>query len=175
MMTEHKPVISDGRPVLLVGFMGSGKTEAGRALARLLGYSFLDLDASIEERAGKSIREIFAEQGEKEFRRLETEAIRSLASLRSSVVALGGGAYQSEENRSLLRATGLAVWLDCPFDICFERVNGDASRPLLTGRNEASKLFDQRRAAYGLADLVVETGALSPEQVAAEIIAKVTS
>ncbi|HSO74121.1 MAG TPA: shikimate kinase, partial [Blastocatellia bacterium] len=174
-MTEPNMLISDGRSVFLVGFMGSGKTEAGRALARLLGYSFLDLDASIEERAGKSIREIFAQHGEKEFRRLETEAIKSLASLRSSVVALGGGAYQSEENRLLLRATGLAVWLDCPFDICFERVKGDASRPLLTSRNEASKLFDQRRAAYGLADLVVETGALSPEQVAAEIIVKVTS
>ncbi|MFY9607577.1 MAG: shikimate kinase [Blastocatellia bacterium] len=174
-MTEHKPLIRDGRPVFLVGFMGSGKTEAGRALARLLGYSFLDLDVLIEERAGKPIREIFGQLGEQEFRRLETEAIRSFAGLKRSVVALGGGAYQAEENRALLRTTGVAVWLDCAFDICFERVEGDPARPLLTGRTETSKLFDQRRAAYGLSDFAIETGALSAEQVAAEIIARLAA
>lgn len=174
-MTEQRLVTSDGRPVFLVGFMGSGKSETGRALARLLGYSFLDLDVSIEERAGKPAREIFAQFGEQEFRRLETEAITSLAGVKSSVVALGGGAYQSEENRELLRAAGVAVWLDCPFNICFERVKGDTARPLLAGRDETNKLFDQRRAAYGLADLAIETGSLSAEQVAAEIIAKVTA
>jgi shikimate kinase len=174
-MTKEKLVISDGLPVFLVGFMGSGKSETGRALARLLGYSFRDLDVSIEERAGNPIREIFAQLGEQEFRRLETEAIRSLAGLKHSVVALGGGAYQSEENRALLRTTGVAVWLDCPFDICFARVVGDTTRPLLTSREQTSKLFDQRRAAYALADVAIDTGALSAEQVAAEIVAKVTA
>jgi shikimate kinase len=174
-MTEHKLVIRDGAPIFLVGFMGSGKTEAGRELARLLEYSFLDLDVMIEERAGRPVREIFAQLGEQEFRRLETEAIRSLAGLTRSVVALGGGAYQSEKNRALLRAAGVAVWLDCAFDTCFERVKGDPGRPLLTGRTETRKLFDQRRAAYGAADFAIETGALSAEQVAAEIIGKLTS
>jgi shikimate kinase len=168
-------VISDGTPVFLVGFMGAGKTEAGRALAVLLGYSFLDLDAMIEERVGKSIRQIFTERGEQQFRRLETEAIRYLSGLKRSVVALGGGAYQSEENRTLLRAAGVTVWLDCPFDVCFDRIKADTSRPLLAGEPETKKLFDQRRAAYRAADFALETGALLPEEVAAQLIAKLTA
>ncbi|HWO02797.1 MAG TPA: shikimate kinase [Blastocatellia bacterium] len=168
-------MISDGTPVFLVGFMGAGKTEAGSALAVLLGYEFLDLDAMIEKRAGKSIRQIFAELGEQEFRRLETEAIGHLNGLKHSVVALGGGAYQSEENRALLRAAGLTVWLDCPFDVCFQRIKNDTSRPLLADEPETKKLFEQRRAAYGLADFVLKTGALLPEEVAAQLIAKLTA
>lgn len=174
-MTQHKLVISEGRSVFLVGFMGSGKSETGRALARLLCYSFVDLDALIEERAGKRVREIFAQLGEQEFRRLETEAIKSQADLKRSVVALGGGAYQSEKNRVLVRATGVTVWLDCPFDVCFQRVRGDTTRPLLAGRNETRKLFDQRRAAYSTADLAIETGALLPEQIAVQVVTRLTA
>lgn len=174
-MTQHKLVITDGRPVFLVGFMGAGKTEAGRALARLLGYSFLDLDVLIEERAGKSVSEIFTQLGEQEFRRLESEAIRSLGELKLSVVALGGGAYQSEPNRAALRAAGVTVWLDCPFEVCFERIKGGISRPMLAGESELRELFDSRRAAYSAADYVVKTGSLPPEKVAAQIIAKLAS
>ena len=165
-------MISDGTPVFLVGFMGAGKTETGRALAVLLGYSFLDLDATIEERVGKSIRQIFAEFGEQEFRRLETEAIRHLSGLNHSVVALGGGAYQSEENRTLLRGAGVTVWLDCPFDLCFQRIKDDASRPLLASEPETKKLFDQRRAAYAAADYALETGELTPDEIAERVTAK---
>ena len=175
MTANRQPEIRDGASIFLVGFMGSGKTETGRALAVRLGYSFLDLDAMIEERAGKSISRIFAEVGEPEFRRLETEASSSLSGLKHSVVALGGGAYQSEENRTLLRAAGVTVWLDCPFDVCFQRIKDDASRPLLSGEPETRKLFDQRREAYGAADLALETGALAPEEVAARIIANLTA
>jgi shikimate kinase len=171
---DARLAIREGDPIFLVGFMGAGKTAAGRALARVLGYRFVDLDALIEERAGKSVSEIFTQLGEAEFRRLESEAIRSLDELKLAVVALGGGAYQAEPNRAELRAVGVTVWLDCPFEVCFERIKGGASRPLLAGEKELRKLFDVRRAAYSAADYVVETGSLPPEKVAAQIIAKLT-
>jgi shikimate kinase len=175
-MTANRQLeIRDGAMIFLVGFMGSGKTETGRALARLLGHSFLDLDAMIEEQAGNSIRRIFTELGEQQFRQLETEAIRRLSGMKRSIVALGGGAYESEENRMVLRATGVTVWLDCPFGVCFQRIKDDVSRPLLAGEPETKKLFDQRRAAYKAADLAFETGALLPEEVAAQLIAKLTA
>jgi shikimate kinase len=167
--------IHEGDPIFLAGFMGAGKTAAGRALARVLGYRFLDLDALIEERAGKSVREIFTQLGEQEFRRLESEAIRSLGELKLAVVALGGGAYQTEPNRAVLRTLGATVWLDCPFEVCFERIKGGTSRPLVAGESELRELFDLRRAAYSGADYIVETGSLPPEKVAAQIIAKLTT
>jgi shikimate kinase len=172
---DARLAINEGDPIFLAGFMGAGKTAVGRELARVLGYRFLDLDASIEERAEKSVREIFTQLGEAEFRRLESEAIRSLAELKLAVVALGGGAYQSEPNRAALRAIGVTVWLDCPFEVCFERIKGGISRPLLAGESELRELFDGRRAAYSAADYVVETGSLPPEKVATQIIAKLTT
>jgi shikimate kinase len=175
MTANRQHEIRGGAVIFLVGFMGSGKTETGRALASLLDYDFLDLDAMIEERIGKSIRLIFTELGEQQFRRLETEAIRDLGGRKHSVVALGGGAYQSEENRTLLRAAGVTVWLDCPFDVCFQRIKDDPSRPLLRDELETRKLFDQRRAAYGAADLAFETDASLPEEVAAQVIAKLSA
>ena len=172
---DARLAIHEGDPIFLAGFMGAGKTAAGRALASLLDYSFLDLDALIEERAGKSVSEIFTQLGEQEFRRLESEAIRSLGELKHAVIALGGGAYQSEPNRAALRTLGVTVWLDCPFEVCFERIKSGTSRPLLAGESELKELFDSRRAAYSAADYVVETGSLPPEEVAAQIIAKLTT
>jgi shikimate kinase len=172
---DARLAIREGDPIFLAGFMGAGKTAAGRALAAVLGYRFIDLDALIEDRAGKSVREIFTQSGEAEFRRLESEAIRSLGELKLVVVALGGGAYQAEPNRAALRAAGLTVWLDCPFEVCFERIKGGTSRPLLTGESELRELFDSRRAAYSAAEYIVETGSLPPEEVAAQIIAKLTT
>lgn len=171
---DARLAIREGDSIFLAGFMGAGKTAVGRALARVLGYRFFDLDALIEERTGKSVREIFTQLGEQEFRRLESEAIRSLGELKGAVVALGGGAYQSEPNRAALRASGVTVWLDCPFEVCFERIKGGTSRPLLAGESELRELFDSRRAAYSAADYIVEAGSLPPEKVAAQIIAKLT-
>lgn len=156
-------------PVFLVGFMGAGKTTVGRALAEYLEYDFFDLDELIEARAGKSVQAIFAELGEAEFRRLEHDAIRSCANLSRAVIALGGGAYASEENRELLRTIGGTVWLDCPLEVCLRRISGDQSRPLLGDQNEMRELLGERRAAYDRADYVVHTGELSPEQIVIEI------
>lgn len=159
-----------GTVIFLIGFMGAGKTTVGQALARHLHYEFVDLDRMIEARVGKSVAEIFAESGESEFRRLETEAIQSCHDLTHAVVALGGGAYTSEENRLLLRSIGTTVWLDCPLRICLRRISGDPSRPLLRDENEMSALLERRRAAYAQADHIVQTGKLSPGQLVLEII-----
>lgn len=163
-LTPHKDA-----PIFLVGFMGAGKTTVGRAVAEYLEYDFFDLDELIEARAGKSVQEIFAERGEAEFRRLEHEAIRSCTDQSRVVIALGGGAYVLDENRSLLRAIGRTVWLDCPLDICLRRISGDTSRPLLGDEDAMRELLEERRGAYVQADLVVQTGELSPEQLVTEI------
>lgn len=156
-------------PIFLVGFMGAGKTTVGRALARQLEYAFFDLDELITARAGKSIQEIFAELGEAEFRSLESEAIQSCSDLVRSVVALGGGAYVQEANRTLLRAIAKTVWLDCPIEVCLKRITGDKSRPLLGDEAQMHALADQRRASYAQADLVVQAGDLRPDELAIEI------
>lgn len=156
-------------PIFLVGFMGAGKSTVGRALAERLEYDFFDLDELIEARAGKSVQAIFGELGEAEFRRLEHEAIRGCGNRSRAVIALGGGAYVSEENRALLRTIGRTVWLDCPLDICLRRISGDASRPLLGDEDAMRELLEERRPAYAQADYVVETGELSPEQLVIEI------
>lgn len=157
-------------PIFLVGFMGAGKTTVGRALGEYLGYDFFDLDELIEAGAGKSVQSIFAELGEAEFRRLEHEAISVCRDRRSrAVIALGGGAYVSEENRALLRTIGRTVWLDCPIEVCLRRISSDRSRPLLGDEDEMRELLEERRTAYAQANYIVQTGELSPEQLVIEI------
>ena len=159
----------DDAPIFLVGFMGAGKTTVGRALARDLEYAFFDLDDLIAARTGKSVQEIFAELGEAEFRSLERAAINSCRNMVRSVVALGGGAYVQEENRTMLRAIGTTIWLDCPIEICLKRISGDKSRPLLGDEDEMKALLAQRRAAYAQADHSVQAGEITPEELAIEI------
>lgn len=156
-------------PIFLVGFMGAGKTTVGRLLADRLGYEFYDLDSIIEARAGKSVQKIFAEQGEAAFRALESEAIRCCRGMKASIVALGGGAYTFEENRRALKEIGITIWLDCPLEICLERVGEDSSRPLLAGPSQMKTLFERRRPDYALADLSVDAGPGGPEDVASQI------
>lgn len=163
-LTPHKDA-----PIFLVGFMGAGKTTVGRTLAEHLGYDFFDLDELIEAQAAKSVQAIFAEPGEAEFRRLEHEAIRACTNRSRAVIALGGGAYVPDRNRTLLRTIGRTVWLDCPLDVCLRRVSGDRSRPLLGGEDEMRQLLEERRPAYAQADYVVETGELPPEKLVIEI------
>jgi shikimate kinase len=156
------------RTVFLVGFMGAGKTSVGRALAELLGFSFIDLDDVIESGAGRKVSRIFAESGEAEFRRLETEALRACSELTRAVIALGGGAYISPENREIIRSQGRAVWLDCQFETCLSRIEGDQSRPMLRSREETLNLYRSRLAAYSLADHSVSSEG-SVEEIAGRI------
>jgi len=159
-----------GSLIFLIGFMGAGKTTVGRALAKRLRYRFLDLDDMIAQQTGKSVQQIFVELGEPEFRRLETEAIRSLRELRRTVVALGGGAYVSQVNRDLLRRIGKTVWLACPIEVCLRRIRGDKSRPLLGDKESMQRLMDERWRSYLQADCGINSAELTPERLATEII-----
>jgi shikimate kinase len=158
-------------PVFLIGFMGAGKTTVGRILADRLGFHFVDLDEIVEANAGRSVRAIFAELGEDEFRRLEREALEHARGMKQTVIALGGGAYISKENRAIIDQTGKAVWLDCPLEICLGRIERDGSRPLLAGEMEMKALHDRRRPFYALADHVVSTGDCTAAEAAQRVFA----
>jgi shikimate kinase len=123
----------------------------------------------IVARAGKSIRAIFSELGEEQFRSLESAAIGSCQDLIRSVVSLGGGAYASKTNRDLLRSIGKTVWLDCPLEICLRRISGDASRPKLGDYDQMSGLLAERLSSYAEADYVIGSGELLPAELAIEI------
>ena len=141
--------------VYLVGLRGSGKTTVGRRLAELLGLPFADQDALVEERAGKPISRIFAEDGEEAFRRLEGEVLEELAAGGPVVVATGGGVVLRSENRRLLRR-GLTVYLQAPPELLARRISADPStgsrRPPLTDRGdpagEMHLLHEQRDGLY---------------------------
>jgi shikimate kinase len=164
------PAASRGSPIFLVGFMGAGKSTVGPILAKALGYDFFDLDDKIEARAGRTVRDIFSEFGEFEFRRLEREALEACAGIQRAVIALGGGAYISEDNRALVQKIGKTVWIDCPLETCFRRVAKDSSRPLLGSKEEMERLLTLRRPSYEFANLIVRAGSAIPRQVAQEIL-----
>ena len=161
--------------VFLLGFMGAGKTSVGQALARHLGWRFVDLDQEVEMREGRSIADIFAVSGEDAFRQMETAALSELlAQLVSSppmVVALGGGVPTREENIVLLASCGAPqVFLDAPFEVVRERCSQTApGRPLFREEQRARLLYDSRRPYYLKAQIRVDTASRSVEEVAAEI------
>src|SRR5215468_65391 len=122
--TQPQPTVPAGiQRIALTGFMGAGKSTVGRLLATRLGWNFLDLDTHLEQRAGLTVPQIFSEQGEARFRRLESTALASALAQRSTVIALGGGVPESLTNRLLLEQTPgtFTVFLDAPFPILFDR------------------------------------------------------
>jgi len=166
---------SPPRAVVLVGFMGAGKTSVGQALARRLGWRFVDLDDRIMARDGRPIAAIFQESGEAAFRQCESQALadllRELPASPATVVALGGGAFTREENIRLLGRSGSpVVFLDAPLEELRRRCaqQGD-ERPLYRDENLFRQLYDSRRRHYMKAALRLDTQAKSVEQVAAEL------
>ncbi len=160
--------------VVIIGFMGSGKTVVARELARLLGKPFIDLDAQIEQLEGRSPARIIGEDGEEAFREKETITLRELlGSDERAVVALGGGAWTIGINRELIKAfDAVVVWLDAPLDLCWERIELDGqSRPMAPSRTAAQRLFAERLPSYRLADLHVPVADTSPKQIAEDIAA----
>jgi shikimate kinase len=158
--------------VFLTGFMGAGKTTVGRLLAARLGWPFVDLDDEIEQRAGASVREIFAARGEPAFRALERETLRAALRFPDAVVACGGGTLVAEENLALARAGGMAVWLNPPFALIAQRIGalGKQDRPLFRDEAQAWELYRQRLPAYRRADLTVD---VAPEEDAEEVAARI--
>lgn len=161
------------RGVFLVGFMGSGKTTIGKALALRMGWEFVDTDDDVAAAAGMTIPEIFEKRGEPAFRDLEHEAIlRRAREVREGtrlVVALGGGAFAAQRNVDALRGCGLSVWLDAPLEVMRRRVAPASHRPLARDPVKFAALYESRREAYARADCRVEAPGDDPADAAARI------
>lgn len=163
------------RLLFLIGARGSGKTTIARLVADKLGWRWLDADAVLEERAGKSIRQVFAEDGEAAFRDLESAVLRDLSELQDHVIATGGGVVMREENRACLKR-GTVVWLQAPAEVLWQRIQGDAStadrRPDLGqgGLAEVEALLRQRTPMYeACCDQTVDSAANLPDQAADQV------
>jgi shikimate kinase/3-dehydroquinate synthase len=161
--------------LVITGFMGAGKTAVGREVARCLGWPFVDMDAEIEARTGKSIPCLFAEEGEVAFRRLETALCHELAGQRGLVIATGGGTLVDPANRAAMMANGTVVCLAAELDevLCRLRQGAPAERPLLEvpdPQAEARRLLEARRGAYAALPWQVDTTGRRLEQVAAEVV-----
>jgi shikimate kinase len=159
--------------IILVGFMGAGKTSVGRALARRLKWVFEDLDDRIEKREGRSIGQIFRDSGEAVFRKTETAALREMLAeqISSRVVALGGGAIAQPENLEMLKAAGAhVIFLDASAEELFERCRRERRvRPMQGDAGQFGQLYESRRPLYLLAESTIDTSGKTIESVAAEV------
>lgn len=143
-------------PIVITGFMGCGKSKVARELARKRGVVMVDLDDWIIARVGRSPAQLINEDGERAFRTIETKALRELLqSGGAGVIALGGGAWIEETNRHLIEQYRcITVWLDTPFEICWERITASAEdRPLGRTREEAEARYNLRKPIYELAKI----------------------
>ncbi|GDX14392.1 MAG: shikimate kinase [Ilumatobacteraceae bacterium] len=164
------------RIVVLVGMMGAGKTTVGRSVASRLGVDFVDTDDLVEARAGKSVRDIFASDGEAAFRTLESQVLaESLKSPVDVVVAAAGGTVLSESNRAALREhADVVVWLDADVSALGERASRGAHRPLLDGdvEDRLMALDGERRVLYqSVADVRLDTTGKGIAEVVQEVVA----
>ncbi|WP_052256384.1 shikimate kinase [Salinicoccus sp. YB14-2] len=137
--------------MILTGFMGSGKTTAGKRVAGVTGKEFIDLDHYIVEENGQSINSIFESQGESGFRQIEKEALKNVIGNTDAVISTGGGIITYEESRNLLKENRnhTVYFLSAPFDLLYERVKNDEGRPMLkNGYDSTKKLYDSRLKFY---------------------------
>lgn len=155
--------------IILVGMMGSGKSTVGRALARQLNMTFLDSDHEIQNRTGVSIPHIFDVEGESGFRLRESFELDAILQRKAVVLATGGGAILSQENRVLLRRGGVVVYLQASVNELWQRTKHDKNRPLLQTQNplqKLSELYEQRNPIYlEVADIVIQTGRQSVQSL----------
>lgn len=162
--------------IVLIGFMGCGKTTVGRELQQRLGYPLVDMDQVIEERAGKPITAIFADDGEPAFRDMETALLRELKEpdAQRRIISTGGGAVGRAENRALLKDLGYVVWLYAPAAVILERTAKNRSRPLLHTDDPAARiqsLMAERSPLYQeTAHLKLDTTGLCSTEVATGIL-----
>jgi shikimate kinase len=162
--------------IVVVGFMGAGKTTVGGLLAAKLGIPFADSDYVIEDRVGRPIRQIFADDGEPAFRALEHRVIAGLLSGQDIVLALGGGAVGRAQTRTLLTSVGLpVVYLRVSYAEALARVGGDGGRPMLA-RSDIADVYAGRQADYSsVATVTVDVDGRSPEDITADILTRLGS
>jgi 3-dehydroquinate synthase len=160
--------------IVLIGFMGTGKTSVGRELSRKLGYEFIDTDVLIEEKEGMPISMIFKERGEDYFRQVEQETVAEVSQKVNVVLATGGGVIKNKQNVNNLSNNGIIIWLKADPDIILKRVMSEGGkRPLLEVEEplaEINKLLSERLELYRQADASVDTNYLTAEETAGEII-----
>ncbi len=164
--------------IILTGFSGTGKSAVGPLVARRLGWDLVDTDCLVEGMTGRSIPDIFREEGELRFRAMESQALRQACSRAPAVVSVGGGAVLSPENRRLMADGGFIVCLDARPETCLERLRkggdgGAGGRPLLAGPDPLSRIRSlkaSRQPFYALCDWTVQTDGLTPDDVAAEVV-----
>ena len=144
--------------VYLVGFMAAGKTSVARALGRRLDWRVVDIDEVVEKRERLSVSEIFARHGEPYFRMAERAALTEQIGVPHLVVATGGGTFAEPQNRAMINADGLSIWLDIPLDRALARVPADGRRPLAADREAFERLYHARRTAYQQAHIRVDAG-----------------
>jgi shikimate kinase len=158
----------------LLGFMASGKTTIGEAVANKLGWSFADVDTEIEREQETSIADIFSHHGEARFRDLEADAIRRhVARVEAGlpwVIALGGGAIIRPANWELIQNNGVTIWLDCPLEIVRRRLGDDVTRPLARDRAGLAQLYNTRRPLYARADFRIEIDSDDVSEVVRRIL-----
>lgn len=162
--------------IILVGYMGCGKTTVGKTLAELMRYKFTDTDELIEAQEGRSISDIFSKDGEQKFRAMETALLKKMLHDKRCglVIATGGGMPVREENRPLLKKLGTVVYMRVKSETVYERIKGDTTRPLLQCENPLERIremLQNRTPAYeAAAELIVDVDSLTQQAAAEEII-----
>ncbi len=162
--------------IVLTGFMGTGKSEVGRELAKLTGLRFIDVDAEIEKSEAMTVNEIFREHGEQSFRDAETEMIEKISQQQDVIIATGGGAVMRERNVGALRKTGIVVCLTATPETILRRTGRTNERPLLQVEDPLERIRDLlvlRTPYYEKADMVIDTEDKTPLQIAEEIADKI--
>lgn len=155
--------------IILIGFMGAGKTTLGIGLAKELNLPFTDTDQLIEKEQKRAISDIFANEGEAYFRGLETQQLKKLIETAAGVISVGGGLPVQEVNHPLLKALGTTIYLKAKKETLVKRLRGSTGRPLLQGgslEEKISGLMQAREAIYEqVADITIETDGRTPEEV----------
>ena len=163
-----------GDAIVLIGFMGAGKSSVGRTLARMTGLPRFDTDEMVGARLGLSVSEIFETKGEETFREGETQALQELAGKRGAIITTGGGILLRPENGDLIRQLGTIVHLEADEETLFRRINRRTTRPLLRTENPRATLTELLRVRLPLyraaADIQVDTSLLNHDEVAKKIL-----
>ena len=158
--------------IFLCGFMGCGKSTIGQILAKKSGCGFCDTDELIVKNQGMTIPEIFSQKGEPYFRTVEAETVKSLCG-KSTVVACGGGAMQNSETAETVKENGgTIVYLDVPFDVCYNRIKNDSNRPIVMNntREQLEEIYNNRRDIYMKNSTIMIEAVGSPTEIAGSII-----